>query len=351
MRDDYVKKENKVLVIVSVIFAAALIIIAATFLIHNILKIATKNRDGDSAVQNEVQEEEPSDSLRVGDSVKYIPEIGSYTWLGRYSDNTEDVTITNSSPDFEVTSWKILNIKDDGTVDIVSSKQTNGVVYLGNYNGYNNGVKLLNDLCKELYSNSQKGAVGRSIALEDIERTLTQTAKKVIEKYSNGYAEYNKVEETPYTENTLYPNIYQYEKYSKIDGNIKYNGLKLSEQDKFYEGATKAESLQPTQTFWSQNHNFMLRAFEGNNTGAMNKLYNLILPNAENTYYWIATRSIQIYSGVCWYGIRYIAEGGVNAHWLLSSNTDEAHASYYIRPVVNIKKSLLKQTDTGWEVK
>lgn len=40
--------------------------------------------------------------------------------------------------------------------------------YIGS-GGYSNEVKLLNDACKALYSNSTLGATGRSIKIEDIE--------------------------------------------------------------------------------------------------------------------------------------------------------------------------------------
>ena len=348
MRDNYEKKENRVLVIVSVIFVAAIIIIAAVFLIRNVFKLASKGI-GEKGVENEVVEEESAD-ITVGDMVSYTPPVGTYTWLAKYSNADQDIEITNSNPDFQVTNWKVLNINDDGTVDLVSAKQTVGVVYLGNHNGYNNGVKLLNDLCEELYSDESRGIVGRSIAIEDIEKHLSETGKNTIKTYTNNYAKYGESNNTPYTENTLYPNIYPHEKYSKIDGNVVYNGLKLSEQEEFYEGTSEGETLQPTQTYWSMTHNYIMRAFEGENSGTLNRVYNVIIPNGGDTYYWIGSRCIQIFQNYVFYGIRYIAEGGVNAHWLYSSNNNEAYANYYIRPVVNVKKSLLKKAEVGYSI-
>ena len=284
MRDEYAKKENKVLVIVSVIFAAAIITIAAVFLMHNVFRFASKigNKDDVVVEENEVVEEVTS-NLRIGDKVSYTPPIGKYLWLAKYSDNQEDVEITNESADFQVTNWKVLNINDDDTVDLVSAKQTKGVVYLGNYNGYNNGVKLLNDLCYNLYSDETKGIVGRSIAIEDIENHLNENAKMVANKYSNGYVEYGQEEPNPNTDSTLYPNIYPNERLSKVDGKIIYNGLKVSQQEEFYEGATEGKSIQPTQTYWGQNYNYIQRAFEGENTGSLNRAFNVIIPDGENT--------------------------------------------------------------------
>ena len=46
---------------------------------------------------------------------------------------------------------------ETGTVELVPSAPTTGTVYLGEAQGYNNGVKLLNDACSSLYGNSEKG--------------------------------------------------------------------------------------------------------------------------------------------------------------------------------------------------
>ena len=56
-----------------------------------------------------------------------------------------------------------VSISDDSTFPVTVSDGGNdytidstGTVYLGQAQGYNNGVKLLNDACSSLYSNASK---------------------------------------------------------------------------------------------------------------------------------------------------------------------------------------------------
>ena len=65
---------------------------------------------------------------------------------------------SSTGEDFNISSWKVLSIDNEtGTVELVPSAPTTGTVYLGEAQGYNNGVKLLNDACSSLYGNSEKG--------------------------------------------------------------------------------------------------------------------------------------------------------------------------------------------------
>ena len=101
--------------------------------------------------------------LEVGSTVTYNPS-GTYNWQAKYcsstkAETTDDVTLNSSTgEDFNISSWKVLSIDEQaGTVELVPSAPTTGTVYLGEAQGYNNGVKLLNDACSSLYGNSEKG--------------------------------------------------------------------------------------------------------------------------------------------------------------------------------------------------
>ena len=101
--------------------------------------------------------------LEVGSTVIYNPS-GTYNWQAKYcsstkTETTDDVTLNSSTgEDFNISSWKVLSIDNEtGTVELVPSAPTTGTVYLGEAQGYNNGVKLLNDACSSLYGNSEKG--------------------------------------------------------------------------------------------------------------------------------------------------------------------------------------------------
>jgi len=118
--------------------------------------------------------------LSVGDYVAYTPDtVSNYTGLG--SSETEKAGSTSNPadgiPQDTTLTWRILSINDDGFVDLVSAAPIATNVYFQGSLGYNNGVLLLNDLCKSQYSNSTLGVTARSIDLEDIENKFNYTQK------------------------------------------------------------------------------------------------------------------------------------------------------------------------------
>ena len=70
--------------------------------------------------------------------------------------------------------WRILRKYDDGSMDIISDATTKKIG-LNLSQGYNNGVFLLNDIAKTLYSKPSKGIYARSLNLEDDEYWLNTT--------------------------------------------------------------------------------------------------------------------------------------------------------------------------------
>ena len=95
--------------------------------------------------------------------VAYTPTSGTFTSEGTYNGDT--------NKDFSTISglkWRVL--KDDGTtLTLIADTTANTGFTLKGANGYNNGVLLLNNACKAMYSNSTFSATGRSIKAEDIE--------------------------------------------------------------------------------------------------------------------------------------------------------------------------------------
>ena len=95
--------------------------------------------------------------------VAYSPTAGTFTSEGTYNGDT--------NKDFSTTEglmWRVL--KDDGkTLTLIADTTANTGFTLKGANGYNNGVLLLNNACKAMYSNSTFSATGRSIKAEDIE--------------------------------------------------------------------------------------------------------------------------------------------------------------------------------------
>ena len=112
-------------------------------------------------------------TLQIGDIVSYNPS-GTYNWNNEYasSDQTGSTTLSSASgQSFNINSWKVLSINGT-TIEMVPTAETSGKVYLQGAQGYNNCVKLLNDACSSLYSDSSKGITARSINMDDIEKII-----------------------------------------------------------------------------------------------------------------------------------------------------------------------------------
>ena len=182
------------------------------------------------------------EGLEVGSEVTYNPS-GTYNWMHKYCSSTKaekaedgtdayDLLESGTGKDFNIPSWKVLSLdKETGKVELVPSSLATGKVYLGEAQGYNNGVKLLNDACSNLYGNSKKGITARSINIKDIEDYMTETAVAEAHSYVNTSSNttYGNQVSSAYTSNKIYPVIYAQEKLSTINGEkAKTTGLDLS---------------------------------------------------------------------------------------------------------------------------
>ena len=263
--------------------------------------------------------------LEVGSTVIYNPS-GTYNWQAKYcsstkTETTDDVTLNSSTgEDFNISSWKVLSIDNEtGTVELVPSAPTTGTVYLGEAQGYNNGVKLLNDACSSLYGDSGKGITARSINIEDIEKYMTDTALTEAHNYTNtrSNTKYGDQVSSAYLAiNSKHPAIYAQEKLAVINGTPNGDtGLDLSKQDTFVErtegtnGAiTTATSIQPYQTYWYKDATFMSTAFKDytKQDSSIANYYNLIMPKGTGTTYWVASRCVATFSSDCYFYVRLV---------------------------------------------
>ena len=264
--------------------------------------------------------------LEVGSTVTYNPS-GTYNWQAKYcsstkTETTDDVTLNSSTgEDFNISSWKVLSIDNEtGTVELVPSAPTTGTVYLGQAQGYNNAVKLLNDACGSLYGNNEKGIAARSINIEDIEKYMTDTA--LTEAYSSPYG--TQVSSAYPSSNSIYPVMYAQEKLAVINGTSNGDaGLDLSKQDTFIErtegtnGAiTTATSIQPYITYWGKDATFMYTAFKDytKQDSTTANYYNIIIPKGTDTIYWIASRCTNPYPATCNFNVCTVTSGNVGAY-------------------------------------
>ena len=340
-----------------------LILIAITVYVNMANKVTSQEKqvnkiqDGYSVSEDEMDEEYNNKAkvdLEIGDTVTYTPS-GTYNWQGRYSGDSKDTMLNSAETNFKISQWRVLDI-ENGKVTLVPTAPTTGKVYLGNAQGYNNGVKLLNDACSSLYGNTAKGIAARSLNIEDIEKYMTEEAKKSILSYNNGNATYNTQTGSAYTTaNSKYPVMYGKENLSFInDGPKKENGLGMSEQAEFIEktenGATDgkittATSIRPYQTYWYKDNSFMKTAFKTATNGT--KYYDLIIPKGSNTTYWLASRCVDTYSSICYFLMRYVSSGYVNADSVFGSYDYTTTNSRALFPAVSLSSELISGNKTN----
>ncbi len=195
------------------------------------------------------------EGLEIGSTVSYNPS-GTYNWQAEYCSSnktveTDDVELNSGTGEsFNISSWRVFNIdRATGKIEMVPAGPTSGEVYLGESQGYNNGVKLLNDACNSLYSDSSKGITARSINREDIEKRIEKEKLATIKAgYSHtnlsSYAHLNENDQVSNAyekDASKYPLIYGKEALSVIDGNPNADGLEMSEQ-KVLIGRTEADA-------------------------------------------------------------------------------------------------------------
>lgn len=308
------------------------------------------------------------EKFSVGDYVSYTPTTGKYDLIT--NSDTYAGTIANTS-DFttETFNWRIWSIEGD-TLTLIADDVTktggtsnNGTLSLYGAVGYNNGVKIMNDICKNCYSNSSLGATGRSLSIKDIENVLDTTVWKPENSGAIPYNEtktyYTYGEEYTYTENKSYPYIWQFEEYAKIVNtdetieNAKDEGINRSTQpeNKYYPSnsysmQTADISLNVIKTVWD-------REFRSNNF--INGLYyNLIfILNDGETYLprcWLASRGVELvkenYSGAR-FNFQRTGNNVITIWAMCSSAGDVSEQSYSIRPMVAIDLSVANLGQIG----
>ena len=293
------------------------------------------------------------DELQVGDIINYSPS-GTYSWDRNYATSNSTATDTLSSSagqSFNVSKWKVLSIdKSTGKIEMVPATTPNGTVTLQGAQGYNNAVKLLNDACSSLYSDTSKGITARSITEEDFVKVGgTKWINARAAYSSNASVKYGNQYGTPYTTNKYYPTMYKNEANNVIDGTKTESGLKQSEQTsliaKTDEGATNGylnakTSIQPYQTHYNTtDYATTASLLEGYSS--------ILLPKGSSTTYWVASRCVILYSSYCDFHVRGVYSGSFNANYMFNSGAGVGSNSRAVFPVVSLSSQLLEKAANG----
>ena len=268
------------------------------------------------------------EGIQVGDYVNYTYDTKAegYNLKATESGSIRDETISQETGK----KWRILNIHPDGRVDLIGdiSSSDRTVSFKGAL-GYNNGVYLLNDICKELYSNSTLGVEARGIDLEDIESQMNEEGIVVRDAYTN-VVKYG--ETKTYTGSYgNYPNLYAQENGSGINTEtVKTDGIEVSEEgytSPTEETSSKADSLTVTQSYYnfSSTPNLYFNDSE---------VYDMIF--GTGTYYWLGSRFARCNSIYADFGLHYVGNSNLYGETIFYSDGDSSGEYFRVRPVVSL---------------
>lgn len=289
------------------------------------------------------------EKVLIGDYVDYTPESvpEGYTTLAneKYSGSTTGTIIKQ-----ETMKWRVLSINQkEGTIELIGEKSKQGFPLKGAI-GYNNGVYLLNDCCKTLYSNSSIGATARSVNVEDVKKVLNEKGLYTYENFYN--PEVNPVgygETYTFTDNRYYPLQWKKDDASKIETESESRSLTAYTSQAAARGQ-EANALTVTSTHGSIAGTEMKQAFQKVKTREQEKddtMYWELFCNTEEAY-WLASR----YAATWWdsiagssywtyvrYGLRIIAfDNALNISSLTysPSNFGEDEYAHKYKPIVTL---------------
>ena len=238
-------------------------------------------------------------------------------------------------------------------------------VYLYGSKGYNNGVYLLNDICKSRYGNASLGATARSLNIEDIESRMNATGIAARNAYKSGTVQYGTTKKFTGS-NAYYPAIYAQEKYSGInvsdvaDGTqvitesadataqAKMNPSGKTVSDDIYTtlpgtsettGPSKT-NLTCTQTFYYFNST-PSSYFDDTN------FHSMIF--GTGTRFWLASRYVDCNSSSsrAYFGLRLVSDSYLGGYFLLYSDSNSNFNNYRLAPVVSLGSGVQVKSGEG----
>ena len=304
-------------------------------------------------------------SALIGKIVDYKPDTPStgYDLSTAKSGYSSAQTIDSK---YDPTVWKIMEVDENGNITklfgVPSSSQSS--VYFNGSTGYNNGVYLLNDICKSRYGNASLGATARSLNIEDIESRMNGAGIAARNGDKAGTTQYGTTRK--YTGSyTKYPAIYAQEKYSGVDVSDVTDGTQViagevnataqskmnpngkSVSDDIYTtlpetsettGPSKT-NLTCTQTYYgvTQSSSYYDDA----------NFYNMIF--GTGTYFWLASRYVDCNSSNSGanFGLRSVYNSDLDGDSLFYSNGDSLNNGNRLGPVVSLGSGVQIKSGEG----
>ncbi len=266
------------------------------------------------------------EGIEVGDYVSYTPDTATEKTYDADKLKKGGYTSTQTVKKEDL-NWRVLRKNDDGSIDLIGDATGNSVYFSGSL-GYNNGVYLLNDICKELYSNSTHHITARSVNLEDMEKWLTDSGKTARASYSNA-VKYGETKEYKGS-NSYTPDIYG----KTEDESANYYSEPTTNTYTPASGtATADNTLNAKQTYYNIPIN-------QTNYGDGAKVL------SSSNYYWVAARCVYCGSSYAYFGLR-LAISSVYGYNMFYSSSSAYGISYRLRPVVSLGSDVQITPSTG----
>ena len=303
-------------------------------------------------------------SALIGKIVSYTPNTPStgYDLSTAKSGYSSAQTIDST---YDPTTWKIMEVDENGNITKllgIGSKD----VYFNGSKGYNNGVFLLNDICKSRYGNASLGATARSLTIEDIESRMNGAGIAARNAYTSGTVQYGTTRK--YTGSyTKYPAIYAQEKYSGVDvrdvtdgkqviaGSVdttaqaKMNPSGKSGSDDIYTTLPEtSETTGPSKTNLTCTQTYYIMSSPSSYFDDSN-FYNMIFGTGTN--FWLASRYVDCNSDRSYasFGLRFVIRSSLNGNSLFNSNVYSISNSDRLAPVVSLGSGIQVKSGSGTE--
>lgn len=320
-----------------------------------------------SAEEVETIKNDPNNSITIGSktiSFKVIeelkPQIGDY--VNYTYDTAENYVLTQETcgaranpaegiPQTAGLKWRILNINEDGSMDLISAAPTSTSIWFGLALGYNNGIYLINDICAKQYSNSSLGIFARNLTIEDIESKMNETgiaARNIYKHYGTQYGS----KKTYTVSNSYYPNLYAQENGSGINTTIvKTNGIGRSDQ--YYSTLTTETYLQASSSGITVTQDYYKFDDMPSSYFDDSNFYQMIFGTGQ--YYWLASRCSYCWSTDASFGLRRVHGSELSGFYFFSSNTGTSSDNNRLRPVVTLKPNIIdtnlgKDENGAWQI-
>lgn len=298
-----------------------------------------------------------ADVVEIGDYVKYIPDTASMTSslfaeLGTYSGSGSN---TSSTLTQEELNWRILDIiEEDGEqkIRLISEAPTVSKLYLKGYNGYNNGVYLIDKACETLYNNIQYADDVQNLKYEDVEKYYNTDTYVFFD-----YNTFNSQDMT--VDYFIYPSMLLNEVGHKVNGSSSTGILSRSEQEQLINQSEELQANSLTVTGINGLAPFQMI----NNNVFKDDIYMELLGSSlkSGRGNWLSSRTVAVNENNLTYGIWSLTKTSVYGDYATTMYSTQLHSANYdtedqrsreskfsLLPVVTLKSNVsIDSTNSG----